>query len=177
MTREEAIEEVNKVFEPAFANYIITALTEGATVSDIQRRWGRAYEAGVKDGLEQEPNTWSLDDAREDFMYDVYNTLDFLPTNEEANQIIDSFDRVTSSIKQEPRWIPVSEKLPEANRAVLTYIDTGATKTYCLANWNDVREAWEEWIGYDLIEKDKYYKVIAWMPLPEPYKAESEDKE
>lgn len=55
MTKEEAIEEVNKVFEPAFANYIITALTEGATVSDIQHRWGRAYEAGVKDGLEQEP--------------------------------------------------------------------------------------------------------------------------
>lgn len=34
MTREEAIEEINKVFEPAFANYIITALTEGATESD-----------------------------------------------------------------------------------------------------------------------------------------------
>ena len=52
--------------------------------------------------LEQEPNTWSLNDAREDFTYDVYNTLDFLPTNNEANRIIDSFDRVTSSIKQEP---------------------------------------------------------------------------
>lgn len=34
MTREEAIEEINKAFEPAFANYIITALTEGVTVSD-----------------------------------------------------------------------------------------------------------------------------------------------
>lgn len=34
MTREEAIKEVEKAFEPAFANYIITALTEGATVSD-----------------------------------------------------------------------------------------------------------------------------------------------
>ena len=34
MTREEAIEEINKVFEPAFANYIITALTEGVTASD-----------------------------------------------------------------------------------------------------------------------------------------------
>lgn len=34
MTREEAVEGVNKAFEPAFANYIITALTEGATVSD-----------------------------------------------------------------------------------------------------------------------------------------------
>lgn len=54
----------------------------------------------VRNGTPQS-NTWSLDDAREDFMYDVYNTLDFLPTNEEANRIIDSFDRVTSSIEQE----------------------------------------------------------------------------
>ena len=34
MTREEAKKEIEKVFEPAFANYIITALTEGATVLD-----------------------------------------------------------------------------------------------------------------------------------------------
>lgn len=45
--------------------------------------------------------TWSLDDARENFMHDVYNTLDFLLTNEEANRIIDSFDRVTSDIRSE----------------------------------------------------------------------------
>ena len=60
----------------------------------------------------QEPNTWSLDDAREDFMHDVYNELDFLPTNEEANRIIDSFDRVTSSIEQAPRkgeWLRMSD--------------------------------------------------------------------
>ena len=56
------------------------------------------YEA-IINALEQEPDTWSLEDAREDFMDDVYNTLDFLPTNDEANQIIDSFDRVTSSIR------------------------------------------------------------------------------
>ena len=40
----------------------------------------------------------TLDDAREDFMSDVYNILDFLPTNNEANQIIDVFDRVTSGL-------------------------------------------------------------------------------
>lgn len=34
MTREEAIKEIEKAFEPAFANYIITALTKGETVSD-----------------------------------------------------------------------------------------------------------------------------------------------
>ena len=34
MTKEEAVKEIEKAFEPAFANYIITALTEGTTVSD-----------------------------------------------------------------------------------------------------------------------------------------------
>ena len=57
-----------------------------------------ALDMAIK-ALEQEPDTWSLEDAKEDFMDDVYNTLDFLPTNDEANQIIDSFDRVTSSIR------------------------------------------------------------------------------
>lgn len=74
-----------------------------------------------------------------------------------------------SEFEQQPRWIPVSERLPEPNVAVLTYINTGATETYCLAYWNDACEAWEEWIGIDLIEKDKGYKVIAWRELPEPY--------
>ena len=160
MTREEAVKEIEKVFEPAFANYIITALTEGATVSDIQHRWGRAYEAGVKDRLEQEPNTWSLDDAREDFMYDVYNTLDFLPTNEEANQIIDSFDRVTSSIKQEPRWIPVTERLPDENGGYLVTVKRGYVTT---ALWVGNAENWKE--------------VTAWMPLPTPYEPQESEGE
>ena len=118
----------------------------------------------------QEPNTWSLDDAREDFMHDVYNELDFLPTNEEANRIIDIFDRVTRSIEQEHKWIPVTERLPEPNRLVLCYITTGTIETYFLALWNDTLNAWEEGIGgYRLLENDLGYEVIAWMPLPEPY--------
>lgn len=77
---------------------------------------------------------------------------------------------------KEPRWIPVSERLPEANKAVLTYIDTGASKTYCLAYWNDEYEAWEEWMGYGMVEKDRYYKVIAWMPLPKAYREKQSNK-
>lgn len=37
-------------------------------------------------------------DIRDDFTSDVYNTLDFLPTNNEANMIIDSFDRVVDDV-------------------------------------------------------------------------------
>jgi hypothetical protein len=45
MTKEEAIKEIEKVFVPAFANYIITALTEGATVSDKEQ--GTAYMQAI----------------------------------------------------------------------------------------------------------------------------------
>ena len=55
MTREEAVKEIEKAFEPVFANYIITALTEGATVSDkeqgttyIQAIYTEALEEGIR---------------------------------------------------------------------------------------------------------------------------------
>ena len=78
--------------------------------------------------------------------------------------------------READRWIPVSERLPEPNIAVLTYINTGTTKTYCLANWNEFYQGWEEWIGIKLL-RDKHYIVIAWKPLPEPYKENDNGKE
>ena len=69
-------------------------------------------------------------------------------------------------------WIPVSERLPEPNRAVLTYVNTGKSETFCLANWNDACGDWEEWIGTRMLESEMEYKVLAWMPLPKPYQAE-----
>jgi len=41
------------------------------------------------------------DKAREDFIHDVYNILEFLPTNNEVNRIIDSFDRARNEYKAE----------------------------------------------------------------------------
>lgn len=73
------------------------------------------------------------------------------------------------------RWISVDDKLPEPNRLVLCYITTGASKTYFLAFWNANQNAWEEGIGGSrLLKNDLGYEVIAWMPLPKPYKREAE---
>lgn len=113
--------------------------------------------------LERELNTWSLDDAREDFMYDVYNILDFLPTNDEANQIIDSFDRVTKGIKQEQRWIPVTERLPKEGTFVLA--------SYTSDEGEDVIMTYYNKYGFTR------GLMNAWMPLPQPYRAGGEDKE
>lgn len=87
----------------------------------------------------------------------------------EFNQLAEWLKEL-KQLKEQTQWIPVSERLPEKNRAVLTYVDTGMTKTYCLAYWNDRVKGWEEWIGYRMLETEMEYKVLAWQPLPEAYK-------
>ncbi len=61
----------------------------------------------------------------------------------------------------ETRWIPVSERLPEDSGDYLTTTMYG--EVYC-----------DYWTG---INFNRQEVIIAWQPLPEPYKAESEDEE
>jgi len=67
-------------------------------------------------------------------------------------------------------WTPVSERLPEYGTEVLTCIRGGYVEIQSLETYG---EYWEnqhgDWTDFD--------EVIAWMPLPKPYNAESEDKE
>ena len=74
------------------------------------------------------------------------------------------------SAQPEQRWTPVSEGLPKENKTVIAstlygvFPEAKYTKEY---GWEWAYEAgadyWEEIEG-----------VIAWMPLPEPYKGEKE---
>ena len=62
------------------------------------------------------------------------------------------------ALEQEPRWIPVSERLPEEG-IYLVCTDKGYIAT----------------IMYDRSMKWLLRaKIIAWMPLPQPYKAVGE---
>lgn len=70
-------------------------------------------------------------------------------------------------LEQEPRWIPVREKLPEESIAVLVWCPE-RKNIYCA--YYEEKQWWIFGAYFEKITLD----VIAWMPLPKPYKAESE---
>lgn len=77
-------------------------------------------------------------------------------------------DKINNSPKV-GKWIPVSEKLPEQLEKVLVFTNHDS---YYIARLNTKKE----WvcIAEMVATEINYAEVIAWMPLPEPYK-ESED--
>lgn len=77
----------------------------------------------------------------------------------------DNVPSVTPAPKKE-RWIPCSERLPEDDDDVI--ITTGFE---IYVGWFDADDhTWR-------LRNDYITSIVAWMPLPEPYKIESEDKE
>ena len=76
--------------------------------------------------------------------------------------------------EREPKWIPVTERLPEAERkSYWVCTDTGYQ---CECRWTNNRfgigES-DEW-GWNIFDIPQYQKVVAWMPLPESYEPPEE---
>ena len=68
--------------------------------------------------------------------------------------------------KPEQRWIPCSERLPEhGGRYLISALD-GIQTRITVAPYLPRCKAWT------MTGRMAYWKVIAWMPLPEPYRKE-----
>jgi len=100
------------------------------------------------------------------------------------------------ALEQEPRWIPVSEGLPKDIKPVQITWKNNDPETYYqdikgkhftgTAHYKDGKWYWysdvtedflAEYGRCDICEFDSAIEVVAWMPMAEPYEAESEDKE
>ena len=68
------------------------------------------------------------------------------------------------ALEQEQRWIPVTEGLPKKDGLYLVSVKNDHLRRYSKTCWYSNKN----WFARQ--------DVVAWMPLPQPYKAESEDK-
>ena len=159
MTREEAIELLEK--EKAYM------LGHGG---DTQ---ANALDIAIK-ALEQEPCEDAID--RAEAMTEIMMFAGNVKSDEEDIYIkvsdVVQLLRELPSVTPTQKWIPVSERLPEKNGKYLAYIinkkDTNLQ--YIMTCEYYEGDLWN-WFPDDDCASDN---VVAWMPLPEPYKTESE---
>lgn len=158
MTREEAINEIKKTFTHAYANYIITALTEGATISDKRN----CDDLISREEVKKLAKEMYLEVANMEL--DVKTISDCISYT--ASKCREVFERKLQELPsvqpQEPRWIPVTERLPnDSGRYLVNYSSGNVSVAYyynLIHMWNST-----------IIER-----IVAWMPLPENYKEMSE---
>ena len=84
------------------------------------------------------------------------------------------------SVDVTPKWIPCGERLPSEEGAYIVYAPTyrGGSST---AKENHGGIMFSKWKNSKWSIEHGYYErpncVLAWMPLPEPYKGERKDDE
>jgi hypothetical protein len=89
---------------------------------------------------------------------------------DESGDLEEAADAIEERSK--PRWIPVTERLPEVNKYVLGCFKDGSMTAVCLFNIDEHITFWractdEGW------EADCDSEPTHWMPLPTPPKEEA----
>ena len=88
----------------------------------------------------------------------------------------DTIDEVLSGMPSEQRWIPVTERLPE--EICDSYWVCTDSGYQCECRWTNINPFWTNlttsW-HWNIFDIPQYTTVVAWMPLPTPYKGGEEE--
>ena len=94
----------------------------------------------------------------------------------EKPQLLDSdalYMAIDDLPSAQPKWIPATERLPESNEFVESvrkyYLVQNEYGDMMVCCWDG--KAWEQMYAHDYVED----AVVAWMPLPEPWKGEENE--
>lgn len=79
-------------------------------------------------------------------------------------ELIDELQEAIEQDEKENGWIPVSERLPDVSGTYQVTCMDGRIHRSTYAKFQSKLKRWE------LTGARSYWKVIAWMPLPNPYK-------
>ena len=156
MTREEIIEQLDSIvgtYEILLGNGVNSDILD---VDDIE-----AIREAIS-ALSAEPCDDCISRA------EALKCLEFIGDKKTLDEVYERQSKLPS-VQPINKWIPVSERLPEEGKNVLfcdidNDIMLGYHLTYAPATHFVEKGSWED-----------MKNVFAWQPLPEPYKAESED--
>ncbi|MBR3170308.1 MAG: hypothetical protein IKF22_03530 [Lachnospiraceae bacterium] len=103
--------------------------------------------------------------------WDMFDCIDLPRGKHWDGHTDDDADTRLMSLEPEQRWIPWSSgKFPEESGTYTVTAYDGATKRVTYAKYQKRLKRWE------LTGARAYWRVLAWRPLPEPYKAERREE-
>lgn len=131
------------------------------------------YDEMVK-RLREAPGDWP--DA--DLHYEAADAIEELAKDLERSKEWESFwekeasealKRFQVAVANKPRWIPVTERLPEDRSDVLAYLKYEVGGRIAAANYD--KGIWQDCVMGGLYRTEEGV-VTHWMPIPEPPKVE-----
>ena len=149
-----------------------------------QEAYDKGYKQGYADRIEMERALRVEDCISRSDVHDLIATWLSDHLTEGTREVLETIDAKIEDLqpvkptRAKGEWIPTSEMLPEgAYGCIVTVMDTNPITC---DEFENIYPDFVGWDGENWNDADGHsipFEVIAWMPLPEPYKAESEVQE